>query len=447
MKCFRTLNLRVLAFALLAFASSCRKEEPVVNSPNLDLSDHSLLRNWYTLCLELGPKCNGFAEPVMARSMSYFSMLMHESLYRGIPGMSSYRNSADGFRFSFPSPDQSLEYNWAIVANEAAQVYVENVFGSANEANARARKVHDDMQHHFASQLDSVMLSNSAAYGKLLAFAVLRFAETDGMNEAYLDLYPQSYSIPKSEGLWIPTTPDYTPRVLLPYWGACRPVLNVDTNVTLFNKELVYSNLSTSNMYAEAVEVYNRTKAISETEKEDAAYFNRDMGANAQPLYHNFLLALQLMAEKQQSLPQALEMLAKLSYAIHDAYISSYQYNYTRKLLRVSTYARQFIDRTFQPIYKSQPIPEGVSDQAVCYAAAAEILSNFFGYRQAFTDKTQLERPDLRNSSRSFDSFQALAIEASQGDIYTGVHFRTSVENGRKLGTDVARNIMSFIIK
>ncbi len=447
MKCFRTLNLKVLGIALLAFFSACNPEKTIVNSPNLNLTDHMLIKNWYSLSLELGPKCNGFTEPIMARSLSYFSILMHESLYRGIPGLKSYKGSSDGFNFNLPEPDLSVEYNWSIVANEAALVYFENVFGSSGDQFLRAVKLYHDQLVKYSTGVDSSIQQNSKFFGRQLAFGLLKFAEEDGQSLAHLNVYPSNYVLPKGEGQWIPTTPDYTPKPMLPYWGKVRPIVRSNVEVLLLNKELSYSNLGTSNMYAEAIEVYSSSLAINDTQKEIAAYFSREMGVLSQPLYHNYLLALQLITEKQLDLPKSLELLCKMSFAMHDGYISCYNYLYKKNILRVSSYIRQLIDRTFQPPYGSMPLPEGISDKAVCYAVGAEILSNFFGYRQTFIDKTQVERPELRTKSMDFASFQEMSIEATQADIYTGVHFRTSIESGRKLGTDVARNIMTSISK
>ncbi|NOT37369.1 MAG: hypothetical protein HOP11_08335 [Saprospiraceae bacterium] len=445
MKCFRTLNLRVLGLSAIALVMSCQPEKPAVISPNLDLTDNGLIRNWYNLSLELGPKCNGYYEPVMARALSYFSILMHESLYRGIPDARSLKSSTDGFKFNLPEPDISTEYNWAIVANEAAMVYFENIFGSATNFSQRTNKLYSDQLLKYSSGIDSAILADSKFYGRQLVFALLKYAEEDGFALAYLDPFYSAYQIPTGEGKWIPSTPDYTARPLLPHWGNCKPVLRSNVENIKLNKELTYSNQSKSIMYSEAVEVRNLGIAITETQKDDASYFSRNMGYSSQPLYHVYSLALQLMYQNQLDLPKSLDLMNKLSYALHDGYIASYKYIYSKNLLRASTYIKQLIDRYYQPEYPSMPLPEGLSDKSMCYAVGAEILSNYFGYRQSFTDNTQIERPDLRNKSRSFDSFQQFSIEASEGEIYTGVHFRTSIEAGRKLGTDIARNTINFI--
>ncbi len=445
MKCFRTLNLKVLSVICLIVINACQPEKTIVDSPNLDLSDHALVKNWYSLALELGPKCNGYEEPIMARSLAYFSILLNEALYRGIPDKVSLKSSADGLNFNLPQPDLSYEYNWSVVANDAAMTYFENVYGCAGETISRAKTIYDKNNNKFAAHLDSTIHLNSSLYGKQLAHALIKFAETDGKSLEYLNVNPSNYVLPKGPGLWIPTTPDYTQHPVLPYWGSARPIMNSNVNSIILGKELTYSNTGTSIMYSEAVEVYNNTLAISDFEREDAAYFSREMGNESKPLYRNFLLAIQLMTEKQLNLPKSLELLTKLSFAMNDAYIATYKYNYSKNLLRVSTYIRQNIDRTFQPVYRSYTIPEGVSDKSVIFAASAEILANFFGYRQTFTDRTQIERVDLRNKAKVFDSFLQMSIEASLSDIYSGVHFRTSTEAGRKLGTDIARNIMTQI--
>ena len=157
MKCNRTLNLRVLGLAFIALMISCQPDKPTVISPNLDLTDNGLIKNWYSLGLELGQNSNGFHEPVMARAFGYFSVLMHESMYRGIPNMKSLSNSLGNFKFDLAQPDLSYEYNWALVANEAAIVYFENVFGSAANYDSRANKVYSDLLKKYSGEKTKIL--------------------------------------------------------------------------------------------------------------------------------------------------------------------------------------------------------------------------------------------------------------------------------------------------
>lgn len=435
MKCSRTLNLRVLGLAVVSLFLACQPDKPTVISPNLDLTDNGLIRNWYNLSLDLGSEINGYHEPIMARALSNFSILMHESMYRGIPNKKSLKDISSEFKFNLPEPDLSLEYNWAIVANEAALVYFENLFGSATNFDSRTQKLYLDQFIKYSKNSDSLIISQSKSYGRQLAFALLKYSDEDGFSTAYLDPYSSSYIPPKGEGQWIPSSPDYSPKPLLPYWGNCRPIIKSNLNYKL-NKELTYSNQSKSIIYSEAVEVRTLTNTISDTQKDDAGYFSRNMAISSKPLYHIYYLSLQMMHQNQLDLPNSLDLMCRLSFALHDGYVVSYKYLYSKNLLRVSTYIRQLIDRNFIPVFPSEPLPEGISDKAVCYAVGAEVLSNQFGYRQSFTDNTQVERPDLRTKSRTFDSFQDFSVEATESDIYSGVHFRTSIEAGRKLGTD-----------
>ncbi|HQX43836.1 MAG: hypothetical protein IPI30_05290 [Saprospiraceae bacterium] len=444
MKCLKTYSWGFYALVGLLLVTSCQKEVAVVPSQKLDLADNAFVRDWYALSIELSSKCNGFEEPIVARSLSYLSFTMYETLIQGLDGYQSLQVKLDGFKVTLPQAEAGKKYNWGIVSNEATSLIVHNLYLPAGSNLSLADVLRQKYADKFSLGESQEVINQSIELGKAIGRAIWEFSLTDGQSEAYLNNYPASYTMPSGPGQWIPTSPDYAPRPLLPFWSKARTILNTNVFGINLNKSLIYSEAQNSNIYAEAVEVYNLSEALTLDQKESIGYFNREMDKTANPLSHNFLLALQLVKEQQLNLPKTLELLVCLAFAANDGYISSWKIKYDKNLLRVSSYIRQHLNRFYIPVMGSLPVPEFVSESAVIYSSGAEILSKYLGYRFPFMDYTQKNRTDLRSKVRRFESFIDFAKEASYVDILAGVHFRSSIDAGFDLGNDISRNILNI---
>ncbi len=444
MKILKTYSWGFYALVGMMLITSCQKEVPVIPSQNLDIADNSFVREWYGLSVDLSSKCNGYAEPIVARSMSYISFTMYETLIQGLNGYQSLQVKLDGFKVTLPQAEPGKKYNWGIVANEATSLMVNRMYLPSGSYLSQVEVLHKKFAEKFSLGESQEIINQSVELGKAIGNAIWDFSLTDNQSEAYLNNYPSSYILPTGPGQWIPTSPDYAPKPLLPFWSKVRPILNNNVYNTGLSKKLIYSDAQNSNIYAEAVEVYNLSEALSIDQKESIGYFNREMDQTANPLIHNFLLALQLAKEQQLNLPKTLELMTCLSFAAHDSYVSSWKFKYDQNLLRVSSYIRQHLNRFYIPQMGSLPVPEFVSESAVLYSSSAEILSKYFGYRFPFMDYTQKNRSDLRSKVRRFESFTDFAKEAAYTDIFAGVHFRTSIDAGFDLGYDISRNILNI---
>ncbi|MBK9272285.1 MAG: vanadium-dependent haloperoxidase [Saprospiraceae bacterium] len=443
MKYFKTYSWRPLAFVGLLFFAACNKDVPTPNSPALDLADNRLVREWLDLSVTLSQQCNGYSEPIIARSFRYLTFALYESLVPAVPGIQSLQVNLDGFKVVLPQADPALVYHWGLVANEVMSQLNKRFFESAGDYWVQQiLGLQNKHRLEFSANLDQDVLLRSESLGKSIAKAIWDFSLTDGKGYSFLDNYPRGYVYPTGPGKWIPTSPDYRPNPLLPHWGETQAVLNVNVLGVQPPKVLKYADSPNSIIYSEALEVYNLSKAIVPEQKEDFNYFNKEMHANAVPVSHVFRLALQISKEQQLDLSSTIRMLCSLSFGIHDGLVAAWKQKYTHHLCRVSSYIKQEIDRFYVPQMGSEPTPDFVSEEAIVYSIGAEILSAYFGYRFPFMDHTQSERNDLRAKSREFTSFREFAREAAFIDMHLGVHYRSSIEAGLEMGYDIAQNIL-----
>lgn len=93
------------------------------------------------------------------------------------------------------------------------------------------------------------------------------------------------------------------------------------------------------------------------------------------------------------------------------------------------------------------PFPEYTSGHSVQSGAAAQVLSDLFGYNYAFTDHTHAHRTDIDGSPRSYANFFEMADEAAVSRVYGGIHYRDAIEvglvQGKKIG-QIIREIPAF---
>lgn len=448
MNCFRTFSKGLIVLVGLLFATSCHKEVPSQSTQTLDNFDHRLATEWYGLSVDLIGKCSGFSEPIAARSLNYMAFTLYEGLVPGMQGLQSLQNKLDGFQLSLPSGEEGKAYNYALVTNQALSVMARNLYGSSGSQNlVRVDELQKKFEAEFSANESAEVKENSKILGNAIGFAIYKFSMTDGQGEAFLNNFPIGFKVPVGESSWIPTPPDYIQKPMLPYWGQVRPVMFDNVTDIYVPSKLVYSNSPNSNMYAEALEAYNMNQHLSADQKETLTYWNRYNHYHANPLCHNAMLMMQLIKESNKSLPETIEMLARFSYAMHDAYILSWKIKYEKNLLRPSSYIKTNISRFFIPEVPALPVPEYVSESAVIYSAASQLLSHYFGFRYAFTDKTQSDRTDINVKTREYNSFDALAKEAAYSDILGAVQFRSSIDAGYEVGYDLAQNVLEIPMK
>lgn len=445
MNYYKTYSWGLFALVALLSFSACQKETPPVPSNFIDPADNEFVRDWYSLSLTMSQQCAGYTEPIAARALSYISFTMYEALRFGFEGWQSHQVKLDGFPFTVPQPDPQLAYHWGIVANEAMGVMVHRMYESAGTFwTGKVEEMRLNYTRVYSENLPSDQVDRSISLGRSMGRTIWKNSLNDGNPYTFLNNYPKDFSIPSGPGFWIPTSPDYKPFPLLPYWGNARPVLQKNRDAVNPISILQYSDSPKSLIYAEALEVYSLSESLSPEEKEDYNYFNKEMHGDAVPFNHVVKLALQLSKDKNLDLPTTLKLFCCLSYGLHDGFIAAWNQKYKTNLLRVSSYIRQNISKFYIPHMSSEPIPDFVSEEAVTYSIGAEILSAYIGYRQSFMDHTQSERPDLRSKSRSFSSFREFAKEASFIDLSLGVHFRTSIESGLEMGYDIAQNVLAI---
>ena len=94
-------------------------------------------------------------------------------------------------------------------------------------------------------------------------------------------------------------------------------------------------------------------------------------------------------------------------------------------------------DPAWESLLNTPSIPDYTSTHSVLGAAAAEVLSRFFG-TDAFTFTATSGAP-FAGITRTFLSFSAAARENADSRVYAGIHFRSACDDGLTQGSHIGQ--------
>jgi hypothetical protein len=165
-------------------------------------------------------------------------------------------------------------------------------------------------------------------------------------------------------------------------------------------------------------------------------------------------LARDLVATRKLDLWESARLFALLQLACADCLISGYaakyRYNFWRPVTAIHDGAKDGNPRTtadpaWSSYLETPNHPEYLSLHAALCAAWAEILARFFGTdRFDFTMTSAAPYPGI---TRSFTSFSQSARESADSRIYAGVHFRSSCEDGLKIGHKIGAHVFEKFLR
>jgi len=127
------------------------------------------------------------------------------------------------------------------------------------------------------------------------------------------------------------------------------------------------------------------------------------------------------------------------SIALFDAFISCWDEKYRSNEIRPETAINRYENQEWRPYIQTPPFPSYTSGHATISAAAAEVMTNWFGDHLGFKDTSSLE---FGIQSRTLASFRQAAKEAAMSRLYGGIHYRHDNDEGNKCGTMLGEMIV-----
>lgn len=286
------------------------------------------------------------------------------------------------------------------------------------------------------------------AYGEMVAHAILAARADDGSNGS------ATYDLDPVPGIWRPTISfgGVVRPALLPWWGFVDPFGIPEA--PLFRPPAPPA--IDTELYAEEV---NEVKALgaknsavrTEDETEIAKFWANGAGTATPPGHWN-VITRDISMTHELSVDENARLFALLNIALADSAIVAwdckYAYNYWRPITAIQeadSAGNDAVeqDPAWEPLLPTPPFPEYISGHSTFSAAAAAVLTVYFGTDELpFTSPSE-EYPEIM---RSYSSVIYAAEESGWSRIYGGIHFAAGniygLESGAAIGEYVAKNLL-----
>lgn len=427
--------------------------------------------------------------PVASRISAYAALALYEG-YAADPrsGLRSLGGQLNGLA-DLPAPPHDGPVDGAMVAAEATRVVLDSLFRDGFAGTLRtidslaAAQVTERARRGVAGSVRD----RSLAHGRVLAAAILGWAETDGFfatrartwdppqrrdqwqNTATLDQYvPQMLSgqsdlvlqanpnvrldpgAASEKGLYAnrprasgPTTlPTFNPtRPTEPYWGTLRPFTLRDGDECAPPPPPRYSEVRGSEFWRMGKEFHDSVRALTAEQRAIALFWADNPVATGTPGFHWISVTSHMIGRQRLAAPEAAELSALVSIAVADAFIGCWREKYRSMVVRPVAYVQRVIDPGYRTVIPTPPFPEYTSGHSVQSAAAVEVLVALLGDTLAFVDSSQV---DVGQPPRAFPSFTAAREEVAWSRVWAGVHYVPGVIVGIAQGECIGRKVMAL---
>jgi hypothetical protein len=297
--------------------------------------------------------------------------------------------------------------------------------------------------------MPSSVLKNTITFSDSIVTAIINWSKKDNYAQTRTaERYTVLYNIP---GRWIPTPPAYGPAVE-PHWREIRTmVLDSASQFRPVLPPLYDAKNKNSVFYKAMMEVKSIGENLTDEQKHIADFWD-DNPTKLNVVGHvNFITKkfsppghwmniVGIGAKNANAdFKTTVAAYAHTAIALFDAFISCWDEKYRSNYVRPETEINK-LDQTWHPYIQTPPFPSYTSGHATNSAAAAEVMTSWFGNNLSFTDTSLLE---FGIANREIKSFRAAAEEAAMSRLYGGIHFRFDNDNGAAAGKKLGEFIIT----
>jgi hypothetical protein len=395
-------------------------------------SPQEILQRWYGLSLELVRHTPTYTPPVASRALAYLGVTAYEATASGSAELVTLAGQLNGLQ-PLPKREPGQAYDEVIVLEAALSAVTQTLFENTGPTGQRVlKKLTEKLGHDVSQTVAPQIAARSEAYGLAVAGHILLWSKGDGGAVVETLGFPQEFELAKGSGKWTPTNLLALQQMpLLPNWGKNRPFAMPTGTPCKLAPPLEYSEAKTSAFYKQALEVVETKKALTLEQKAIARFWSDDAMLTTTPPGHWTSITLHIIERDHLDITKSVDILVRNGVAMADAFIGCWDAKYQYNLLRPVTYIRRVIEPKWDPLLNTPPFPEYPSGHSTQSAAAALVMTAFFGTNFAFDDATH-SKDGIK--PRSFASFDAAAQEAGISRLYGGIHFRAAIQNGMEQG-------------
>jgi membrane-associated phospholipid phosphatase len=443
---------RTLLITLVFFSVACNPDDPTPVAPAVTLKDfdHTSISRWNHVFLEIERFAAGYRPGPAPRALGLIGMANYEACLTGMPDFKSVAILYPGL--SIPQADPRQEYHYPTVINASTAFLMKRFFANmAADQQAKITALENSLDADGKNQADPAVYAKSVEYGKAVASAVWEWSKTDTYgHDQYLDPFG-TYKWQDhfdGDGDFVPLNPG-PPQPMFPYWGKARTFAISEAD-KLCVAPIPYSNEKSSQFYAQANEVYARTKNATYEDIWIGEFWSDDLlNLTFSPGPRWIAIANQVYEAEKSNLETAVWANVKVGMAMNDAAVACWHSKYFYNVERPESYIKREIEADWEPlllnpangVLVTPQFPAYPSGHSTMGGAAAEVLTDIFGISYAMTDRCHENRTEFEGKPRSFQSFYDMADENAISRVPLGVHYPMDCTVGVDLGEACGRKV------
>jgi hypothetical protein len=432
---------KVVAFLCLATvlaACSNDQDKSYVKFTSDPLLFSKTVKNLNDIVLE-----NNFAPMVAARNYAYANIAAYECISAGDP---SYKSLAGQIKHM---PAMPKPVNADIDFSMAALLAFVKVGNAVTFPEGSMMNYYDQLNHMADSAgMPAKVLKGTKEFSDTIAAAILAWSKGDNYSATR---GASRYSVSDSPGRWVPTPPMYA-TALEPHWMEIRPMV-MDSAAQFKPVRPPAYNMKDKNsvFYKALMEVKNIGDSLNDEQKHIADFWDDNpfkMNVTGHVMFAtkkfspagHWMNITGIGAKKANAdFNTTVAAYAKTAIALFDGFISCWDEKYRSNYIRPETVINTTIDQEWRPYIQTPPFPSYTSGHSTISAAAAEVMTEYFGEKLSFTDTSLLE---FGIANREIKSFRDAAQEASISRLYGGIHYRFDLDAGNQSGQKLGQHIV-----
>ena len=389
---------------------------------------------------------NNFPPMVAARNYAYANIAAYECISAGDP---SFKTLAGQIKHM---PVMPRPGNGDIDFSMAALLAFVKVGNAVTFPEGSMMNYYDHLNHIADSAgMPSNVLKNTKDFSDTIAAAILAWSKGDNYSATR---GASRFSVSDSPGRGVPTPPMYA-TALEPQWMEIRPMVMDSASQFKPVRPPVF-NIKDKNsvFYKSLMEVKNIGDSLNDEQKHIADFWDDNpfkMNVTGHVMFAtkkfspagHWMNITGIGAKKANAdFNTTVAAYAKTAIALFDAFISCWDEKYRSNYIRPETVINSTIDQEWRPYIQTPPFPSYTSGHSTISAAAAEVMTEYFGDKLSFTDTSLLE---FGIANREIKSFRAAAQEASISRLYGGIHYRFDLDAGNNSGVKIGKNIVELL--
>ena len=388
---------------------------------------------------------NNFPPMIATRNYAYANIAAYETM---AAGNDQFRSLSGQIRHlpPMPKPDSNKVIDFSL----GALLSFCKVGNAVTFPEGSMMEYYDELKKNAKKAgMTNTILKNTIAFSDTIVSTIMNWSKGDNYAQTRS---AEKYNVKDEEGRWIPTPPMYA-QAIEPKWSSIRCI--VLDSCSQFQPPLppVFNIKDKNSIYFKSLlEVKNIGDSLTEEQKHIADFWDDNpfklnvsghvMFATKKFSPSGHWMNILGIAAKDANADFATTVAAytETSIALFDAFIICWDEKFRSNFIRPETAINKYMGEEWRPYIQTPPFPSYTSGHATISAAAAEVMTNWFGDNRAFTDTSSLE---FGIQSRRLQSFRQAAKEAAMSRLYGGIHYRFDNEEGNTCG----RKLGEFIVQ